>query len=534
VEQVLKKSLQNCLEKAGKADTMCPLAVIMAVKSKVDTGSYDLHAFIETGEADSAVGRINIEEVKERMQKELMPAHVPESFWKQAMLPRLPNSKLDRKGLKELAEKLKEAAEKTPEQEFSKEVDSFGMMRKIAVEYRDSRRAIHIANVWCLFHVVTEHTLAFWLGVGVVPNVPNWLKVAEGVWDSFEDVWMLMCGVAFLHAMGGEEKNKISLLEPGILGAWAFSTYLLPHVIDILGSIFTGLPLYTCPALGTAKFFCPVNGHLYFLVLLFWARMLVVTWHFAVTSRCRKDLEPLLNGVLIALSVLFAAIGWFFPLPFQELHVIFLPFSGKKIGCTHLYITLYLFCFHFGYRLLPSRASIKGPWQVVCPLLFLAYIGGNYILLQLLIFPAFDARGWNLSHIVGYFAQALPFGCLFLCFLKLPEQFDIRISGMALMCIYVLHEELKQLIFLGIRIHGLKVFPSLPDLVYSAGAVVATSQVQVDSSAFRSMVAGVLQFLVIAVYHVGIFALMPYILVPFSYIFERTSDLCRRGFRCFR
>jgi amino acid adenylation domain-containing protein len=525
VEQVLKNALQNCLEKAGKVDAMCPFGVIMAVKSQVDTGSYDLHAFIETGDSD-AIARIKIEEVKERMQKELMPAHVPESFWKQPLLPRLPNSKLDRTALKKLAEKLKEETAQT--QEFSKEVDSFGTMRQIAVGYRDSRRALHICTVWCLWHVVTMHGLAFWLAAGVLPNVPDWLRVAEGYWDAMEDVWMLMATVACVHGMGGEEKNKIGLLEPGVLGMWAFSTYILPHIIDFVGRIFTGIPLYQCSAIpGSALFFCPTTGHLYFLLYLFWARMMVVTWHFAVTSRFSKDVEPLLNGVLCGLSTLVAAFGWFYPVPVPQLHEVFLPMSGKNVGCSHLYMTLYLFCFYFGYKMLPKRESIKGHWQVVCPLLFLAYIFGQYILTQLLIFPAFDQRSNNLQHIVGYFAQALPFGCLYLCFLKLPAEFDIKITGLGLMCIYVLHEELKNLWLQGIRIHGLKVFPSLPDLVHSAGAVFATTNAQIESSALTSLVTGMLQLIVIIVYHLGMFTLIPYILVPFSFIFERILDLCR-------
>jgi amino acid adenylation domain-containing protein len=532
VEQVLKNSLQSCLEKAGKADKMVPLAIIMAVKSKIDTGSYDLHAFIETGETDSALARVKIEEVKERMQQELMPAHVPESFWKEAKLPRLPNSKIDRKRLKELAE------EKGAEQEFSKEVDSFGNMRKIAVEYSDSRRAINICNIWCLFHVVTMHLLGFWLGAGVVPNVPIWLRIAEGYWDAMEDVWMLMAGVALTHAMGGEEKYKMTLLEPGILGVWFVGRHILPPAINFFGMIFTGLPLFKCTGKFTALVYCPTSGHLYFLVLLFWARMLVIGWHFAVTSRFRPSAAPLLNGVLCGLSVLFAAFGWLYPLPIPALHQVFLPFSSggqdEEYGSTHLYITLYLVCFYFGYRLLPKRDWIRGPWQVMSPLFFLAYIVGSYILCELVIFPPFDARSHNLHHIIGFFANVVPFAFLFLSFLVLPPQFNIRISGIALLCVYVLHEELKNFCLLGIRIHGLKVFPSLPDIVYSAGSVVATKPDVVDTTIFKSMVAGGLQLFVIVLYHVGIFAMTPYLLMPFSYLFDRISDLCRRGFCCFR
>jgi hypothetical protein len=255
-------------------------------------------------------------------------------------------------------------------------------------------------------------------------------------------------------AWAARKKNKISLLELGILGIWVFSRFFLPHIIDFLGSIFTGYPLFQCTAVGSAQYYCPTTGHLYFLVLLFWARILAVTWHWAVTSRYSKDLESALNGVLIVLSVLFALFGWAIPLPVPELHPIFLPFAEIGLGCVHLYITLYLVCFYFGYRVLPKRESIKGPWQVICPLLFFAYLGGCYVLTQLELFPLFDSRSNDLLKVVAYFANALPFACLFLCFLKLPAQFDIRISGVALLCIYVLHEELKNWIMLGVRIHG--------------------------------------------------------------------------------
>jgi amino acid adenylation domain-containing protein len=515
VEQVLKTSLQRCLQKAGKADGQMPLAVIMAVKSKVDTGSYDLHAFIETKEADSAIARVNIEEVKEMMQLELMPAHVPESFWKEPELPRLPNSKLDRKGLREIAEK------KAPEQEFSKEVDSFGMMRKIAVEYADSRRAVNLCNIWCLYHVVVMHIIIGWFASGVVANVPEWARAIAGYWDSFEDVWMIMVGMGFLHGMGGEEKNKVSLLEPAVLAIWFFSHWILPRIINNVGEILTGIRLYDCgygqtkPTAGTTDtFYCPSAAHLYFLNLLFWARMLVVTWHFLVTSRIPKALEDVSNGVLIALSIPFVLLGWVYPMPDPILKVYF-SWAG-----TTMYITLYLVSFYFGYRILPKRESIKGPWQVVCPTLLVAHFVGMYVLTQLTIFPPFYGHGDHFSKVTGIFANAIPFACLFLCFLKLPETFDIRISGVALLCVYILHYMLKNWWLRGISIHGLKVFPSLPDLIYSAGAVVATTKEEVDSNVFKGAAAGMLQLIVLNLYIAGMFAITPYVLAPFSYMFQ--------------
>jgi hypothetical protein len=468
VEHVLKAALQESLEKHRAASSESPNVAVVAIQSHADAGSCHLHAFLEVGHLDSPVAQgVDDKDLKKLMLQSLLPAFIPVAFWRENALPKLPNSKLDRKALMELA---CQRVQSDGVEAYSTEIDSFGQMRRIAVQYAEARWAVGNLMVYCLFKVVVGHWTEAWFLAGVVPNIPKWLKYFMAFWGGGEDVSILMGGLGIIHGMGGEERFRLSKLEPVIALVFLFGKYFFgPWIMNHAAAFVFGRSIWDCTISKTMptcsfceKAFCPQLGWgpLYFLELLFVGRFLVIGWYSLTSAALQKGTDPFFQGLLI-LVVLLMSVSLQSRL---DEPIFYLDTWHRRVA---IYIVMYLFGFYFGPRLVPKRASMAGKRSTLCPVFLLLFIAAGCLPSYFGILPPSSHQCRNDLVSLIFYSPSAVFALLF--FLTLPRWLDLRMSPIVLLAIYVVHGFLVNWVYHGVSFHGLQLFPSLPDLIWRAG-----------------------------------------------------------------
>jgi hypothetical protein len=320
---------------------------------------------------------------------------------------------------------------------------------------------------------------------------------------------MLTAVLGLVHSFRGEDKCKLSVMEPAMIAAWFANEYLFRHFFHYAGILVTGTSMSECavtPYLPLmAKIFCPTSGNMYWLLLIVMARVFVIGWH-QVTSLFRKAWEPLLQVLLLGIVLAFIHA----PGIFDDLNAFPFMFAWQVGSGT--YMLVYIVCLYWGPLVLPRREWIKGPWYIVCPILLALHIVGLYLCVEFHRFPPYDTNSkstWDTT--LTELVQIPAWMPLFMCFLKLPQSFDIHLDGPMLLGIFLIHEFLRDWVNRGIHLHGLKVFPSLPDLLVSVGNI-----------------AGGLQLLVAILYVIFFMQVIIYVFVyPAIFLFTQFAKLCQ-------
>jgi len=412
------------------------------------------------------------------MLNSLIPAHIPEGVWFVDSLPRLPNSKIDRTRLPGLVKD--QICARGEQDHCMPELDSFGQIRYVARKHTDARRALGNMTACALLKVVMCHWLLFWFDIGALPNSPAWLVTAIGNFATFEDVAALMGGVALIQGMGNEARFKLSMTEPIILAMYVTMVFILgPILIEGGGYLLTGDSVRTChPRVGM----CPSGtGQSYYLMLLFGARIIVSVWH-GLTSRFSdgiKTMERSLQFFITAAALLFCryAMQRNTDICWSHLNK---SLNGFLCGGFHFhlnlevildtcgYIPLYMAFFYFGPSAVETMysMSLHGP----CMLGFLGlcfYLGLSMALIHWSIFPLYWASSMPILSAVSACITTLA---LLAFFMSLPSWIDFTLPGPVMLIAYMLNDTfLNCVIVLGLRIHGLQLLPSLPDLLWALG-----------------------------------------------------------------
>lgn len=280
----------------------------------------------------------------------------------------------------------------------------------------------------------------------------------------------------------------MSLTEPIILVTYVFVQFILgPVLIEGGSDLLTGDSARKCD---TPCGLCSAGGgevSSYFLILLLAARIIVIVWH-ALTSRFsgkNKKMEPYLQllitaavtvvcqytqqqGAYVCHSHLNKLLDGFLCLGDslqRDFHL-----NLDWIIATCMYIPLYMVFFYFGPSALQTMYSLglKGS-RVLGFLGFCLYMGLSIMSIHYSIRPSFT---WSTTPVLSTVSACTTTLALLVFFMGLPSSIDFQLPGPVLLTAYIFQDKfLNYVFFLGLRVHGLQLLPSLPDLLWTVGEV---------------------------------------------------------------
>jgi len=443
VESALKDALLEVAPEGSKG--LSPACAIMAVPSERDPGSYRLLAFVEPADSKGNACPLDPPKLKELMRRSLLPAHIPESVSAISALPKLVNGKLDRMTLKKTA--MEQAGKEGADAGVSEELDSFGQIRRILIEHIESRRIVGTINTMALFTVVISHWAYTYRhpGLHFDVDISHWAEIAaRRMFQTADDVAILMAGVAALHGMGDETKFNFGMWEPFFILGWT--------VIHVSIQLFM-------PAEGWM-------GYLYFLPLLFCGRMWVILWHkmLKLLGYSNNHVTDLLSTfVVVAMWILrnTTVESWWTPM-YNQLIIPLPPYV--KDWC---YVPLYCFGFYYGPTL--TKSAIKLPVSLRC-------LVGTVIFALAVALREFTKVpfGPDQPHRpVSQDAEAFFINLCFVagswvCLACLPSGFDLTLQGPQALSIYILHLFYMPQALHGLGCFGVNLVPSISDLMLLA------------------------------------------------------------------
>jgi len=369
------------------------------------------------------------------------------------------------------------------------EMDSFGQIRRILVEYIDGRRVVGTMTTCCLLIVIVnrwvihDNMVQFFVGV----SVRRWVQsIVLGV-DSINEVALLMAGLAALHGMGDHTKFEFSWWEPSFLLIW----YLIHHMC-----------IYFLPPEGYI-------GYLFFLPLFFCGRLWAILWHKSL-KLCHAQANRSTDAISVALATGLwllrhtRSLGWLESFGYSQ---------GVRYIGDGQYVAVYLFGFYFVPVFVKKASKLRSPLGVLLgfflfagpTILFYNTFGNLKNPFQFSTTPFESVLGdvFTLFLVLSHITFAIAF------FASLPEAINLTLAGPAQFWIYILHMFFLPWAMHGVVVFGLRVFPSLPDILvflWKWPRVCGTFQlvaVYLYCVAFIALVAGFTFFLTCATQGVG-------------------------------
>mmetsp|Transcript_76361 Transcript_76361/g.139086 ORF Transcript_76361/g.139086 Transcript_76361/m.139086 type:complete len:1048 (-) Transcript_76361:118-3261(-) len=450
VEFELGKALSSGITEGKERDaSVKPACAVMAIPSERYPGSYVLLAFIETASA-GGVPEPKQRMLRQEMLKALLPAHVPSAFFGIEGLPRLVNGKLDRVALKQMAV---ERAGSEQEQDYVlEEIDSLGQVRQILGEHVNSRRVIGNMNTCALAIAALSHWMKY-DAEGLV-QVNFWLERGIlGPAETFFDVALLIAGAGALHGMGGEARFNFSWWEPNMFVLYLVINYLLVGQIPWRQMDERYYYWHVVP-----------KNYLYVLPLIFFGRVWVLSWHkiitfFGLLDSCAADIM----SIAVALCLQFMPDTWLL---------------WTNVSC-------YLFGFFFAAKLLRRVGRFPSACEFglsACLLAVTASLWGWLLM----------TRHDTWSQIACGCLKILSVACGIVLFACLPQGVDMSLPGIAQLSAYVMFVVVEPWVFNGISILGVRLFPSLIDMLLLAGKAPAPGNAMLEASVLFAYVAAYL------------------------------------------
>jgi hypothetical protein len=418
-----------------------PPCAVMAIPSNQHLGSYRLIAFVEMKPdvgATSAIADSMKQTLRHHMSKTLIPGHIPEAFIGVPSLPRLVNGKLDRVALKHTAVELAGNEDSSAESGVSEELDSFGQVRRTLVEHINGRRIVGTVSTCALALAVLSHW-AFTSDKNVIVQMASgWSQeVAFTLCWRVKIISNVMASVGALHGMGDQTKFRFSLWEPCAIAAWLIVHYLANGIL------------------------APSPFYLYVLPQIILGRIWVISWQ-AALRRFGLSNTPQTDAMSMSMAlVLYMYHPWAydirtFVLHWNHTHDVKLPYYDFF---DLSYIVAYLFGFYVLPQLVKKPTASRSAKEVVAflglfciGLINLTRKDGDQFTDMLIVFV-------ELAAVVGVMG-------LMAC---MPERINLTMPGLAQFVAYVSFEPVKLWVINGVGIFGVSLFPSLRDLLWSAG-----------------------------------------------------------------
>jgi amino acid adenylation domain-containing protein len=428
----------------GTSGVKAPCAV-MAIPSNKHLGSYRLIAFVEmTNSIDASMEQT----LRKHMSKALLPGHIPEAFIDVKSLPRLVNGKLDRVALKQTATELAGQEESS----VSEDVDSFGQIRRTLVEYVNARRVCGTLSTLALALAILSH-YAFEYQVDPLSRVWQmdcyWSTVVVNrLLCNLKVISIVVACTGALHGMGDESKFRFSAWEPCAILCW-----LTAGCVQLLVD--------------------HRNYSLYVLPEIILGRIWVISWdHCLRYGRLSRSWRTNVSSMLIVFSV------YFFNKEVSKQFDMLEILAHDYIPNYRFFDLKHLVVYAVGFYVVPD--IVKKPAESRSPreaFLFLClFCIGLYNREYFLSIPSVrellfrsPTLGRTIERTLYMTLELLNTLGLMGMMACMPSGIDLSMPGLAQLAAYVSFDPLRLWCLNGVAVFGVRLFPSLRDLMQLAG-----------------------------------------------------------------